>query len=297
LPADLVDELADEAARLAKHVLKICVRAIDFCPPVDIQFGEFLRAIITADVELVPDDSWGYREALISAFRRRGIYPEGVPNLSEEALRWDRPTTPLPLIEQLNFAQLRFRGDPAVAASEEELERQALALGAWIATYAEARKTLGLATPDAGPENRAPCVESIRTLRRVGPDGQVMFDQVAEVTQVRTIAISDGQRPFTFLGGATVIIGPDGGVRYVIRKRVTNEERVQRQQNYMAGAGRKYWGQSGGASTPVESAFRQLHARSSGTIRRQPKLQPPKEPGVGPRTRRARREDGKTRKA
>jgi hypothetical protein len=124
-----------------------------------------------------------------------------------------------------------------------------------------------------------------------------MFDQVAEVTQVRTIAISDGQRPFTFLGGATVIIGPDGGVRYVIRKRVTNEERVQRQQNYMAGAGRKYWSQSVDASTPVESAFRQLHARSSGTIRQQPKLQPPKEPAVGPRTRRARREDGKTRKA
>ena len=69
-------------------------------------------------------------------------------------------------------------------------------------------------------------------------------------------------------GYRTVIIGPDGVVRYVIRKRVTNEERAQRQKQYIAGAGGKYWMQSGGASAPVEIAFRQLHGRTPGVTPR-----------------------------
>lgn len=84
----LVHRLADEAATTASHVLTICVRALDYCPPVDITFGDFLRAIVTADADLVADDRHHYRLAFIEAFRRRGIYPRGVRTLSEESLRY-----------------------------------------------------------------------------------------------------------------------------------------------------------------------------------------------------------------
>jgi hypothetical protein len=285
LPADLLDELAEAAARLAKQVLKICIRAVDFCPPVDIQFGEYLRAIITADFELVPDDPWGYREALVTAFRRRGIYPEGVPNLAEEALRWDPPAKLLPRIEGLDFASLRFRGDPAVAADEEELRRQAYVLAAWIAAHPDAREAVGIEPPDERHQIQQPCVESIRTLRRVGPDGQVVFDQVAEVTQARTAAAPDGNGSFMFLGGATVIIGPEGIVRYVIRKRVTNDERMTRQLQYITGPGGKYWTRSAGKWTGVKSAFRLLH----GAITDGPPVQPRRRSTRAPGGRRKRR--------
>ena len=53
------------------HVLNICIRALDYCPPVDLVFGEYLRALITADADLVPDDKHGYRTAFIEAFRNR----------------------------------------------------------------------------------------------------------------------------------------------------------------------------------------------------------------------------------
>ncbi len=76
LPADLQVILAEEASRLASQFLSICIRAVDYCPPVDLEFGEFLRAVITADRELVPDDPWAYREAWIDAFRDRG-HPRG----------------------------------------------------------------------------------------------------------------------------------------------------------------------------------------------------------------------------
>lgn len=87
LHPDLVNRLANEASKTAKHVLNMCIRAIDFCPPVDITFGDYLRAIITADFDLVSDDSHYYRLAFIDAFRRRGIYPDNIRTLSEDSLR------------------------------------------------------------------------------------------------------------------------------------------------------------------------------------------------------------------
>ena len=95
LHPDLVNRLANEAAKAASHVLGMCIRALDYCPPLDITFGEYLRAIITADADLVQDDARDYRLAFIDAFRRRGIYPAGIKTLSEESLRYSAE----PLVE------------------------------------------------------------------------------------------------------------------------------------------------------------------------------------------------------
>ncbi len=93
LQPDLVNRLASEAAKTSGHVLKMCIRALDFCPPVDITFGDFLRAVITADTDLVSDDNRDYRIAFIDAFRKRGIYPTGIKNLSVESLSYTTPDT------------------------------------------------------------------------------------------------------------------------------------------------------------------------------------------------------------
>lgn len=83
---DLVNRLADEAVKAASHVLNMCIRALDYCPPVDLTYGDYLRALITADKELVAEDEHHYRIAFINAFRKRGIFPENVPNLSVDTL-------------------------------------------------------------------------------------------------------------------------------------------------------------------------------------------------------------------
>src|SRR5262249_21322456 len=75
---DLVNRLADEAAKAAEHVLTMCIRALDYVPPVDVTFFEYLRGIITADFDFVPDDRYNYRVAFVEAFRRRGIYAMGI---------------------------------------------------------------------------------------------------------------------------------------------------------------------------------------------------------------------------
>ncbi len=88
---DLVKRLAAEAATIAEHLLHICIRALDYCPPVDITFGNYLRALVTADMDIAPEDEQGYRVALIEAFRARGIFPDRVRTMSPESLRWSPP--------------------------------------------------------------------------------------------------------------------------------------------------------------------------------------------------------------
>lgn len=87
---DLVDRLSSEAAKTSAHLLRMAIRALDYCPPVDITFGEYLRAMITADFDIIPNDFRGYRIAVIEAFRKRGIYPTDVRTLSVDSLLWHK---------------------------------------------------------------------------------------------------------------------------------------------------------------------------------------------------------------
>jgi hypothetical protein len=91
LHPDLVERLAQEASKTARHLLLMCIRAIDYCPPVDVTYGDYMRALITADFDLVPEDERNYRVAIIEAFRAWGIYPEDIRTLSVDSLRWDAP--------------------------------------------------------------------------------------------------------------------------------------------------------------------------------------------------------------
>jgi hypothetical protein len=237
LPELLVDALVDTACKLAAQFLSICIRAIDYCPPIDMTFGEYLRAMITADYDLVPDDPWGYREALIDSFRNRAIYPQHVMSLSEDALLWSAPTCALPDEPELGFDRLRFAGDPGRPAGPDELMRQARAVGQLVADprYREEFGLIGAGDARLdGDSVDLPVVESVRSSRRVGPSGQVVFDLVAEVTQRRRARALAGSPGFDFLGGATVILNPMGGVRYAIRKSIIQNARLAAQCRFVA---------------------------------------------------------------
>ena len=92
LHPDLVDRLADETCKAAEHVLRMCIRALDYCPAVDITFGEYLRALITADIDL---RSRATATAIASPSSKRSgngsILPRDVRTVSEETLAWSTP--------------------------------------------------------------------------------------------------------------------------------------------------------------------------------------------------------------
>jgi hypothetical protein len=90
LHPDLVGRFADEAVSVARRLLNTCIAALDYLPPVDISFGDYLRALITADSDIHPSDAL-VRRAIIEGFRRRGIYPRDVRSMSIDGLTWKEP--------------------------------------------------------------------------------------------------------------------------------------------------------------------------------------------------------------
>ncbi len=260
LHPDLVNRVAVEASEAAQSILTMCIRAFDYLPPVDITFGDFLRALVTADYELLPEDRYGQREAMIEAFRRRGIYPENVASLAEESLIWrfegDRPPRfPATLLGHLATAAGSLgrrresrveRGGAASYAAQYKVtiesdypgtdRRREIALQAHA--YAEKNaRVLGL-DPD-----RKIAVEGFHPVFRVAPDGQLLIELVVQYTQH-----DDSQKKnlggLSLRGGTTLVVGADGTVRYAIRKPLKSsklspghnaaaEARLARQVRYM----------------------------------------------------------------
>jgi hypothetical protein len=269
LHPDLVDALATEAAKAARHLLQMCVRALDYCPPVDITFGEYLRALVTADADLVPDDDLNYRLAVVEAFARRGIYPPGVRNLAVESLLW-RPPALSPDGFVLNGSLLDQLRRLTSASADPTADRQALfdRMRADAARVHElvldptllpagCDRALGVRLDPAAPrsiprdDRGRPVVEvhAVRPAFRVGPDGQTVADLLVEITQRRfgyfDPAIQDAvdagkaslpAKPnFVYRGGCTLVIDLKAGqVQYAVVKSVHTDDdtRLKLQRQY-----------------------------------------------------------------
>jgi hypothetical protein len=243
---DLVNRLAQEASKSAQHVLTMCIRALDYCPPVDLTFGEYLRALLTADEDIVPDDDLGYRIAVIEAFRRRGIYPRDVRTLSLDSLRWQKPAADLPgLPELLKGLQTAWDLSCDRSVVFQQMKSNAVLVHAWVSKLPKATATmLGLATgPDAPPtikrdKDGRPKVEvhSLRPLRRVGPDGQLNVDLILEMTQKRVEKLDpsdNGSPTLVFRGGCTLLVDRENGrARYCIIKNIMSDARLRRQREF-----------------------------------------------------------------
>ena len=59
--------------RSATQTAGVMFRAIDYCPPVDLRYDEYARAVLRAQEVAYPRDEQGIRTFLTKAFRRRGI--------------------------------------------------------------------------------------------------------------------------------------------------------------------------------------------------------------------------------
>ena len=93
----------------------------------------------------------------------------------------------------------------------------------------------------------------------MGPDKQISFELVAEIVQRRWLT-GLAERPCEFYGGSTIIIGPDGQIRYLISKSVTNAQRAAAQAQHLNSAepGKAWEGRDGRLFVP-QMALRALH--------------------------------------
>jgi hypothetical protein len=284
---DLVERLTAETCKTARHVLRICIRALDYAPPVDITFGEYLRALITADADLVPDDGLGYRTAFMEAFRNRGIVPLDMRTISEESLAWGTVDEPRPawlhgLLKDLPL-DWDLDTDRATLFARNESNRWTLwrRLQKLFKADPQIYRQFGL-LPDIPRYNehgkvvKQPLpgettfeVHGVRPARRVGPDGGFRTDVIAVITQRQALPLTGPDNAngfYWFRGGATLIIDSRPGaeeIRYAIVKNSGSASRQARQRRTAANSfgsplQRLYFGRS------ADEPFAIMHGSAEG---------------------------------
>jgi hypothetical protein len=196
LPTPLAERLYGEANSIAVRMFDTIVRGLDYCPPCNLTFGDFLRACITADYEYAPIDEWGIRDALMQAFRRRGIKLHGARFFSEEALRW-------PVAAPGDFKEIRsvFKGLPEPDVSSRQQNHEALR-----AFALKNGQSLGLR------RRTALDVSPLEVARVVAPDNNlrvVLCATAVQSVQTRRRAVERA--------GARLVFDSTGRLRYAIK--------------------------------------------------------------------------------
>lgn len=255
ISVDLVNRMAREAAWTAERVLTTCIRALDYCPPVDLTFGDYLRALITADMDLEPEDQLNYRTAFISGFRARGIYPSGVRNFSEENLRWQPPSFPVEpaqIKDMIRKLDLSWGLSTGRRESFVRAEKNGRLLLEWLralplAAAREIRRDLGFyiqPEPDMPKGIRLnkeglPVLEihGVRPARRINSRNEQITDLVVEaVQQLQMVDPETGQKS-THRGGCTLLIDlQQYRIRYAIRKTVGKQRRMDEEMKFLRAA-------------------------------------------------------------
>ena len=228
LPTPLADALCDEATKTAELFFRMCVRSIDYLPPVDVTFGDFLRAVMTSQEDFDPEDTDNASDALMQSFRRRQILPDDAAFFSMDGLVWPEETE--------NVAVLGIPLGGPLGFSKDEQRQTAAALTEFINDH---RDLLGLmpGAPIAIP--------SFHPMYRTDRAGSVRWDMVAEVIQKAT-----DPRGFPVRGGTTMIISTHGTrgsgeagapfLRYAIKKPLhgpAGEYRATKQREYFSEQG------------------------------------------------------------
>jgi hypothetical protein len=215
--ADLLDLVAAQAAQAAQDVLTMCLRAFEYLPPVDVTFGDYLRALVTADFDLNPHDRFERRASFIEAFRRRGIYATNVVSLAEESLRWQLPPAelikwPLPdeVVQQALASEFQV-ADPTTGRRWRSQDQT------WAVLDAYARDNARFLQLH---DNLEPAVQGFHPTFRFDEEGQLQAELVAQWVQTPPEGdprrVEDGG--VVLRAGTTAVFAHDGTVRYVIAK-------------------------------------------------------------------------------
>jgi hypothetical protein len=204
--------VVEEGARVAGHLLTMSIRAIHYCPPTDIWFSDYLSALLTVDREVVPDQGqYNYRQALLKSFADYGI---------ESARGTDKDGTWRRCQADLLYGRNHFQ---AMLRDREEVFRFI-----W-----ENRRALNV-RKDSYIE-----VQSVRPSIRIGPDGFVLHETVAEYIQILTLWTGElrtvlkltppkeipSNRRIRIFGGGVLIFNEYGQLKYHIPDRLENLER------------------------------------------------------------------------
>jgi hypothetical protein len=207
--------VVDEGADAADQLLTMAIRALDYMPPTDILFSDYLSAMLTSDRETVPDDSkYGYRKTLRDCFAAYGIKPAG-----KGEGYWQ------PVNEEFSYDRTHF---DSLLGDRNEIFRFI-----W-----DNRKALDVASESTDYYGKAYMnVQSVRPCLRIGPDGFAVRETVAEYVQRTTLRFDELEelgisgigvkipksQAITLYGSGTLIFDEYGRLKFHIQNRIFSD--------------------------------------------------------------------------
>ena len=218
--------VVEEGAKLARQLLTMCIRGLDYCPPTDMDFAQFVAAVLTCDREVAPDDShFGYRQALRDEAAAYGLK---APARSDDEWCWKTFKSR----KKLCYMRSNYA---AMTRSRDELFRFL-----W-----ENREELGLS------ERAYTEVISIDTAERAGPDGISVSETICQYSQradlfgaeVKTVLgarLPPGLTTTTHLtayGGGVLVLDQYGQVKYHIANPLNGGKRQSQRLATLAESG------------------------------------------------------------
>jgi hypothetical protein len=203
----------EEGADIADTLLTSAIRALDYAPPVDVRFGDYLSALLTADREIrATDVRYRLRETVLAAFRAYGIEPA-----SGNA---DGYWNPAPA--KLDYSRTHFE---AMRRDEDEVFHFIWENRAALELHKEAFTR----------------VRSVRPCTRVGPDGFVLHETVCEYEQILEPLASElkdleirkprgmpNDKALKLFGGGALIFDEYGHLKYHVYNRLTGSRQQAR---------------------------------------------------------------------
>ncbi len=199
--------VAEEGMKAAEHLLRMMIRGLDYMPPVELEFADVVDSVLKADEVLAPDDAHGYRTALAEAFASFGI-----ERPRREIV--DLSGRPSPVYDRMNYEILRADTDEVFRFIWENAEVFEI----------DRRWRLH--------------VDAVRPSVRVGPDGLVVAEVVADYLQTLELSAEefaeyagelpvglDPKTPLQVFGGGVLIFDQFGRAKLHQTKPLTDWDR------------------------------------------------------------------------
>ena len=227
--------VVDEGQAIADRLLTMCIRALDYCPPVHLVFGDYLSALVTADRELNPDDArYEFRATLLKTFREFGINPTSKSSGGEPGV-WGGPEEEqkederqVIVYDRTHFESMQHDPDEVFRFIWENRVALRLREGAFSK------------------------VQSVRPCVRVGPDGFVLHETVAEYIQILRLKPEElrahkykhpgkdhlpDDREVYLYGGGVLVFDEYGRLKFHIHNRLNSFDRQSERIRYLAETG------------------------------------------------------------
>ena len=204
------ERAVEDGAVAAERLLRSAIRALDYAPPVDLTFGDFLSALLTSDAVIHPADE-PFRALLLERFGAYGIPPAAAGGT------WEKPDAAALALDGVHFEALQRDPQEVFRFLWENRGPRQLDL-------------------EESAETR---VTWVQPCQRLSTDGFVLRETVAEYVQRLTLRADELPREVRppelpadlevrLSGGGTLVFDEFGRLRFHVHNRIFSAKQKAR---------------------------------------------------------------------